>query len=74
MRVQWAGLPSQLLVSLVQPVLQVMDALKAGAQLVLQGAQICHRQPKHLVRVFARCDLQSSDTWCRTQDLTSLEH
>ncbi len=35
----------KLLVGLVQPVLQIMDAFKAGAQLVLKGTQVC---PGHL--------------------------
>ena len=31
----------KLLVSLVQPVHQIMDAFKASAQLVLKGTQVC---------------------------------
>ena len=35
-------LPSKLLVSLGEPVFEVMNALKASPQLILKGAQICH--------------------------------
>lgn len=44
-----ASAPRRVLVRLVQSILEVLDALKAGAHLVLQDAQVGNSRPRHLV-------------------------